>query len=58
MGYKLSDVSQEQVAGKIEQAIKSKDSDARISRYNFAYARNHFTVQKAISRLEKEIWNQ
>ena len=56
MGFKLKDVSQEQVTVKIEEAIKNKNKVAGISQYNFAYARDHFTVEKAIGRLEKEIW--
>ncbi len=57
MGYKLSNVSGAHVAEKIEEAIRSKSKAEGISRFNFDYARNHFTVDKAISRLEKEIWS-
>ncbi len=57
MGYKLANVSGAHVAEKIEEAIRSKSKAEGISRFNFAYARNHFTVEKAISRLEKEIWS-
>ena len=57
MGYKLSNVSGAHVAAKIEEAIRSKSKAEGISKFNFAYARNHFTVDKAISRLEKEIWS-
>ena len=57
MGYKLSNVSGAHVAEKIEEAIRSKSKAEGISKFNFAYARNHFTVDKAISRLEKQIWS-
>ena len=56
MGYKLVDTSREQVAGKIEEAIRGRGRAAGISQFNFAYARHHFTVEKAIGRLEKQIW--
>lgn len=56
MGYKLGQVTREQVVGKIEEAIRGAGRAAGISRFNFAYARHHFTVEKAIGRLEKEIW--
>jgi len=56
MGYKLSNVSREHVVGKIEEAIRSTGRAAGISQFNFGYARRHFTVEKAIGRLEKQIW--
>jgi len=56
MGYKLPGVSREQVAGKIEEAIRGTGRATGIGQFNFAYARRHFTVEKAIGRLEKQIW--
>jgi len=56
MGYKLPQVTREQVAGKIEEAIRGAAKATGIGQFNFAYARRHFTVEKAIGRLEKQIW--
>ncbi len=58
MGYKLGQVTREQVTGKLEEAIRGTARAEGISRFNFAYARQHFTVKNAIGRMEKQIWRE
>lgn len=55
MGYKIATASTESLVQKMEEAIKPGNKVEQIGAFNHAYARNHFTVAKVISRLEKEI---
>lgn len=55
MGYKMISPTVDNLVEKMEEAIRSKERLNEIGQYNYEYSRKHFTVDKVISRLEKEI---
>jgi glycosyltransferase involved in cell wall biosynthesis len=55
MGYKMATADKESLFRKMEDAVKPGNKLQDIGAFNHAFARDHFTVAKVISRLEKEI---